>query len=48
MAAIFTYGQCLVVTTRGVGNLHLFTYEGSIDDPNVVGSTLTTNTGADT
>jgi hypothetical protein len=45
MAAIFTNGQCLVVTTRGVGNLHLLTYQGNADDPDVVGSTPTTNTG---
>jgi hypothetical protein len=45
MSAIFTNGQCLVVTTRGVGNLNLLSYQSNAGAPNVVGATPTTNTG---
>jgi len=45
MSAIFTNGQSVVVTTRGVGNLNLLTYQSNAGAPNVVGGTPTTNTG---
>jgi len=45
MTVIFEDGRCLVVTTRGKGSLHLFTYDSTLTSDNVVGSTPTTNTG---
>jgi len=45
MAAIFTTGQCLVVTTRGPGKVHLLCYQNNSGPYVTVGSTPTTNAG---
>jgi hypothetical protein len=42
---IFVDGNTLVITTRGVGNLRLFSYQSNAGASNCVGSTLTSNTG---
>ena len=43
--AIFIEGECLVVTTRGPGKLHLLTYKVNIANDAVVGYGTTSNEG---
>ena len=43
--SVFLSGHALVVTTRGVGKLHLLSYQHNASGVNIVGSVSTSNTG---